>query len=75
MEDFFGGQDVYKLYLNGEKKESGSWGGDARRVAPVKAGGQTVLGQDQDTLGAGFQVHIQQLDFLHQCIYLIISPV
>jgi hypothetical protein len=53
-----GPKDIYKLYVNGEKRESGTWGGgdNSRRVAPVRSGGQTILGQDQDILGGGFQV-------------------
>jgi hypothetical protein len=25
-------KDIYKLYVNGEKRESGSWGADNRQV-------------------------------------------
>ncbi len=25
-------KDIYKLYINGEKRESGSWGADNRQV-------------------------------------------
>ena len=59
-------KDIYKLFVDGEKRESGAWGGDNRRVEPIKPGGQTVLGQDQDTLGGGFQVSILLGGRLHK---------
>ena len=39
-------RDVYKLYHNGEKVDSGSFAGD-NDVAPIRPGGVFVIGQDQ----------------------------
>jgi len=46
-------KDMFKVYANGEKVESGSFAGD-REVQPVDPGGILIMGQDQDNLGGGF---------------------
>jgi len=48
-----GFKDLYKLFVNGEKIESGSWTGD-NRLEVVRKGGVNYLGQDQDSYGGGF---------------------
>jgi len=47
------GKDLFKLFADGEKIESGSWAGD-NQVVPVRPGGALFLGQDQDSVGGGF---------------------
>ncbi|XP_023337222.1 uncharacterized protein LOC111708162 isoform X2 [Eurytemora carolleeae] len=49
-----GYKDLYKLFVDGIKITSGSWTGD-KSLEPVRKGGKLFLGQDQDTLGGGFQ--------------------
>jgi hypothetical protein len=48
-------KDIYKLYVNGEKRESGSWGSDNRQVCVV--GVEAVLWirirSDPDLIGPG----------------------
>lgn len=46
-------RDVFKLYMDGEKVESGSFAGD-NEVAPVRPGGVFIIGQDQDQLRGGY---------------------
>ena len=46
-------KDLYKLFIDGEKVDSGSWAGD-NAVVPVRPTGLNYLGQDQDSLGGGF---------------------
>jgi len=46
-------RDVYKLYVDGEKVDSGSFAGD-NEVQPVRPGGIFVVGQDQDELDGGY---------------------
>jgi len=48
-----GAKDLYKLFVDGEKAESGSWAGDSP-ISAVRKGGLNFLGQDQDNLGGGF---------------------
>jgi len=48
-----GAKDLYKLFADGEKVSSGSFAGD-NPVAPVRSGGVNYLGQDQDSVGGGF---------------------
>ena len=39
-----GFRDAYKLYVDGEKVESGSWAGN-RQLEPIRPGGVLVLGK------------------------------
>lgn len=48
-----GAKDLYKIFVDGVKTESGSWAGD-NPVEPVRKGGLTYLGQDQDSLAGDF---------------------
>jgi len=48
-----GAKDLYKVFVDGEKVESGSWSGE-NQLEPVRKGGLTYLGQDQDSLGGDF---------------------
>ena len=48
-----GYKDLYKLYIDGVKVESGPFSGD-EAVAVVRPGGLIYLGQDQDNMGGGF---------------------
>jgi len=48
-----GAKDLYKVFVDGVKTESGSWAGD-NPVEPVRKGGLNYLGQDQDSLGGDF---------------------
>ena len=46
-------RDVYKLYVDGEKVDSGSFAGE-NQVQPIRPGGIFVVGQDQDELDGGY---------------------
>ena len=48
-----GFKDLYKLYIDGVKVDSGAFSGD-NAVAVVRSGGVIYLGQDQDSMGGGF---------------------
>jgi len=48
-----GAKDLYKVFVDGVKTESGSWAGD-NPMQPVRKGGLNYLGQDQDSLGGDF---------------------
>jgi len=48
-----GFRDQFKLYIDGEKVESGSFAGD-NQPEPVRPGGVFVVGQDQDELRGGY---------------------
>ena len=48
-----GGKDLYKVFVDGVKVESGSWAGE-RQLEPARKGGLTYLGQDQDSLAGDF---------------------
>lgn len=50
-----GAKDLYKVFIDGVKTESGSWAGDNPMEA-VRAGGLNYLGQDQDSLGGAFNI-------------------
>ena len=46
-------RDSFKLYMDGEKQESGSWAGD-NQPEPVRPGGVFIVGQDQDEVRGGY---------------------
>lgn len=48
-----GFKDIYKVFIDGEKVESGSWSGE-KTVDLVRSKGVNYLGQDQDNFGGGF---------------------
>jgi len=48
-----GAKDLYKVFIDGEKVESGSWAGDGP-MQPVRKGGLNYIGQDQDSMGGDF---------------------
>jgi len=46
-------RDVYKLYVDGEKVDSGSFAGD-NAPEPIRPNGIFVIGQDQDEMDGGY---------------------
>jgi hypothetical protein len=47
-------KDIYKLYINGEKRESGSWGADNRQVCVgVEAALRIRIRSDPGPVGSG----------------------
>lgn len=50
-----GYKDIYKVFINGEKVDSGSWTGE-NSLELLRSKGILYLGQDQDSFGGGFQL-------------------